>query len=117
MNRLTTSPSCGICGRDLHARWLAASLVRMRAEWARMMATGMCDDRQSDRMEAALEFEASINELALVRYCGAAWSHHRPPRIHPVLTQARRRLRVADARCVRLKMWAGSRPDYRGEHA
>jgi hypothetical protein len=105
MNRLDASPYCRCCGMDLRARLANTDLVRLRAEFARMIANGMCDNCQSDRLEAALEYEAAVNEVSLVTYLGGGWTRDRPPRLHPALSQAKRRLNAADARCVRLRMW------------
>lgn len=116
MNRLEPSSYCGICGMDMRARLMNTEMVRLRAEWARMLANGMCDNCQSDRLEAALEYEAAVNDLSLVTYLGGGWSRSRPPRLHPVLSQAKHRLNTADARCVRLRMWPEDNRPPREEH-
>lgn len=105
MNRIGPSTHCAVCGMNIRARLNACALVRLRAEFARMMANGICDDCQSDRLEAAMEFENACAEVRLVTHMGAGWDHTVPPRIHPVLSQALMRRNRADKRCVRLKMW------------
>lgn len=110
MNRLEPAPYCRICGMDLNERLRRCELVRLRAEFARMIGNGMCDNCQSERLEAAMEYEAAINQMQLAQTLGAGWSNSRPPRIHPALAQAKSRLNAADAWCVRLRMWPeGSR--------
>jgi hypothetical protein len=105
MNRIEPSPRCLVCGMNIRARLLACDLVRLRAEFARMMANGICDDCQSDRMEAAQEYENAVAEIRLVTFMGAGWSSTRPPEMHPALAQAVKRRNAAAAWCVRLKMW------------
>lgn len=96
---------CRVCGMNIRRRLANTELVRLRAEFARMMANGICDDCQSNRMEAAMEYENAAAELRLVTFCGAGWSKSRPPKLHPALRQSMRRVAAADAWCVRLKMW------------
>jgi hypothetical protein len=105
MNRLEPADRCRVCGMNIRARLLATTLIRLRAEFARMIDNGMCDNCQSDRLEAALEFENSAAEIRLAVYLGAGWSQAKPPVLHPALQQAMRRRNRADAWCVRLKMW------------
>lgn len=111
MNRLQPSDRCRICGVNLRARLNRTTLIRLRAEFARMIVNGMCDNCQSDRLEAALEFENATAEARLAIDLGAGWSKRRPPKVHPVLQQAMARRNAADARCVRLKMWPARRPE------
>jgi hypothetical protein len=95
---------------NIRARLLACELVRLRAEFARMVANGICDDCQSNRMEAAQEYENAVAQVRLVAAMGGRWSNTRPPVIHPALAEAVQRRNAADAWCVRLKMWPADRP-------
>lgn len=100
--------ACRVCGYDLAGRWAVATLVTDRAALARQMTSGFCDSCAWLRYQAALEFMAAADELALVIYCGAGQTRIAPrglPRPHPALTQATTRLRAAEKECVRLKMW------------
>ena len=110
MNQLGPSATCRICGTDLRRLWDEATLVRMRVEWNRMMANGMCDACQVARLAAAIEYENALAEIRLVMDLGASWLRLRPTRIHPALRYARYRLRRADEQGVRLKMWPATRP-------
>jgi hypothetical protein len=117
VNRLAVSRRCLVCGLDLYANWHVATLVRMRIEWNRMMTSGMCDGCQHKRLAAAIEYEQAANQVALVVALGASWSRsgRGQPVEHTALTQASKRLRKADARCVELLMWSAERITDRGE--
>jgi hypothetical protein len=105
VNRLAPSSVCRVCGMNLRRRLDRSDLVLMRMNFARMIANGMCDGCQFDRLEAAMEYENAAAEVRMVTALGAGWSRSKPPVIRPELAQARKRARAADAWCVRLKMW------------
>lgn len=115
MNKVRPSARCLVCGTNLRRLWDVETLARMRVEWNRMMANGICDNCQRDRFQAAIEYERAQDYLRLVLHLGATWKRSRPTRMHPELRYAFWRRRAATNRCVALKMWPAGRPVREGK--
>ena len=108
MNRLDSSTVCRVCGLDMAKRKWRCGDPEMARQWDRMIDNGVCDDCQSDRMEAVQEYIAAADEVRLIAAMAGGCIPSRPTWGHlsPLYRQARERLDRATAWCVRLKMWS-----------